>query len=234
VLFRGVDEGRVGPRPRRRRRGPVGLVGRGEGRVLVVAQVLVEGLQRRPLLLLLLLSFFSLVGRRDGDGIRRGGQAGGGRGRRRGGGGVGAPPAVPPLLRLPPLLQVDLREPPPPRAHDALVHVPGGVVVHAHEVGLLGGVAAGLGEGRTGCRGDGELPRPHVCRLLGVGPRPLHRRCELAIGIVAVGFARAGGLAAAHRRVGGGGGEGAGEGSRCGGGGSRTVSRLRDLLVRCY
>jgi len=198
-----------------------------------VAQVLVECLQRRPLLL---LSFFSL-GRRDGDGVRRGGGAGVG-GRRRGG--VGADAVL--ILRLPPLLQVDLREPLPPRAHDALVHVPGGVVVHADKFGLLGSrvvagargerpAAAVVGTGRSGC-GDGELPRPPVGSLLGVGPRPLYRR-ELVIRVVAAGLARAGGLAAAHRRVVGGGG-GAGEESRRGGGGdgSGSRTRLRGLLGR--
>ena len=194
--------------------------------------MLVQGLQGGQLLLLLLLLSLSFSLGRRGDGVRCRPSSGG-----RGGGvgvviatrGGGGGEVRCPFLRLPPLLEGDLRESLPPCAVDALVHVPGGVVVHAGEVGLLCSVApsrcrmiaiTAIALAAVPRRGDGDLPRPVVVGLLGVGPGDPH--CRGCCG------AKVATAAAANRRVGGG---GEGEES-CGSSSSSSSLRGRLLALR--
>ncbi len=208
----GID-GRVGPRPRRRRQGPVGLVGRGEGRVLVVARALVQGGGRNGGRSLSRPRSVALRWRGPDDRVRLGGTGGGGGGGDGGDGGARLPNRLI-FLRLivPPDLLLDERESPPPRAYDALVHVPRRVVVHAGEVGLLGVSAPGGGlalDARVDVRrphgGYGQLltrPAASSRGLLGVGSRPM-KRWVVPIAVAGGVDVRARGLASSQRGIGG-------------------------------
>lgn len=57
----------------------------------------------------------------------------------------------------------------PPRGDDALVHVPGGVVVHPRQVGSVRAPGQ-LGPAAAGALGDGDHPRRPVARRGGGGP----------------------------------------------------------------